>query len=146
MSFKIENKQVSGKQVTWKFETIERQFTSDVERFKRNVQYWKSKLMVGVDVQVEILEGIQWLQNHLAEEKNIVDVEHEEIQDDSLLVEMSEEFNELIETLENDEPTIDSTTIESNDDEPSAEPSVSEDLTDTHDTPKPKSRKKTTNV
>ena len=143
MSFKITNKQMSNKQVTWKFETIERQFTSDVERFKRNVQFWKSKLMVADDVQVEILEGIQWLQDHIAEEKNIVDVEHEEMEDDSLLVEMTEEFNELLETIENDEPTIDSTPSESNGDELSAQPSVSEDITDTVDTTVKKPRKKT---
>ena len=143
MSFKIENKQASGKQVKWKFETSERIFTSDVERFKRNVQFWKSKLMIDDTVQVEILEGIQWLQDHLTEEKNIVDVEHEEIQDDSLLVELSEEFNQLLETLENDEPTPDSDPIESDGNESDPQPSVPEDTTDIIDTPKPKARKKT---
>tara|TARA_R110000868_G_scaffold126226_3_gene333209 strand:+ start:304 stop:738 length:435 start_codon:yes stop_codon:yes gene_type:complete len=143
MSFKIENKQMSNKQVKWKFETSDRIFTSDVERFKRNVQFWKSKLMIDDTVQVEILEGIQWLQDHLTEEKNIVDVEHEEIQDDSLLVEMSEEFNQLLETLENDEPIIDSTPIESDGNESDPQPSVPEDTTDIIDTPKPKARKKT---
>ena len=143
MFLKIKNKKASGKQVKWKFETSDRIFTSDVERFKRNVQFWKSKLMIADDVQVEILEGIQWLQDHLTEEKNIVDVEHEEIQDDSLLVEMSEEFNQLLETLENDEPIIDSTPIESDGNESDPQPSVPEDTTDIIDTPKPKARKKT---
>jgi len=142
MSFKITNK-LAGKQIKWKFESFENIYTSDVERFKRNVQFWKKKLMIADDVQVEILEGVQWLQDHLAEEQNIVDVEHEEVVEDSLLVEMSEEFNELLETLENDEPIIDSTPIESDSNEPDPQPSISEDTTDTVDTAKPKVRKKT---
>lgn len=79
MAFKITTKQTSGKQVVWKFENTERQFTSDVERFKRNVEFWKGKLMIGNDVQVEILEGLQWLQDLLTDEKHTVDVQHEEI-------------------------------------------------------------------
>jgi hypothetical protein len=146
MSFKITTKQTSNKKVTWCFEGSDRQFISDVERFKRNVQFWKTKLMIADDVQVEILEGIQWLQDHLAEEKNIVDVEHEEVQDDSLLVEMTEEFNELLETLEHDESTTDSTHNESDSNELDAQPSVSEDTADTIDTPKPKTRKKATDL
>lgn len=81
MAFKIEQRQPSGKQVKWKFETIERIFTSDVEKFKRNVQFWKQKLMVDDTVQVELLEGASFLQNHLAEERNIVDVEHEIVEE-----------------------------------------------------------------
>lgn len=146
MAFQITNKNASGKQVKWRFENTETIYTSDVERFKRNVQFWMKKLNMAPTTQVELLEGAHWLQDHMAEEKNIVDVEHEEVVEDSLLVEMSEEFNELIETLENDEPTIDSTPIESDSNESAKQSDLFEDLESDVDTAKPKSRKKATNV
>lgn len=146
MAFQITNKNASGKQVKWRFENTENIYTSDVERFKRNVQFWMKKLNMAPTTQVELLEGAQWLQDHMAEEKNVVDVEHEEVVEDSLLVEMSEEFNELIETLENDEPTIDSTPNESDSNESAKQSDLFEDLESDVDTAKPKSRKKATNV
>lgn len=127
MAFKITTKEGSGKQVTWKFETIERTFTSDVERFKRNVQYWKQKLMVDDTVQVEILEGVQWLQDHLAEEKNIQDVEHEIVE-------------------ENDELTLNSRLGSTDCDELNAEPGLPQDIEAPINPPKRKPRKKTTDL
>ena len=128
MAFKIEQRQPSGKQVKWKFETIERIFTSDVEKFKRNVQFWKQKLMVDDTVQVELLEGASFLQNHLAEERNIVDVEHEIVEqnDDELITDSLPEFP--------------------NCDELDAEPGLPQDTETPVDTPKRKPRKKATDL
>lgn len=131
MAFNITNVKTSGKQVKWKFENIENVYTSDVERFRRNVQFWMKKLNLAADTQVELLEGAQWLQDHMAEEKNIVDVDHEIV----------EEPKQIEET--NDTDVTDSTTVEPSGDESDAEPSVAQPTEDTVDTPKPKSRKKT---
>ena len=75
----INNQKVSEHRIEWKFETNERVFVSHADKFKRNVQFWKAKLMIGDDVQVEILNGAQTLYEHLEAEKGIIDVEHEEI-------------------------------------------------------------------
>jgi hypothetical protein len=59
---------------------------------------------------------------------------------------MSEDFNELLENLENDERIDDSTAIEPNDGVADTEPSVSEDTENTVSAPKRKTRKKTTKL
>ena len=128
MSFKITTKEGPGKKITWKFETHDEIFTSDVERFKRNVQFWKQKLMVDDTVQVELLSGAQWLQDHLVEERNIQDVEHEIVEenDDELITDSLPEFPEC--------------------DEPAEQPSVPQDTETPVDTPKRKPRKKATDL
>lgn len=131
MAFQITNVKTSGKQVKWKFETLENVYTSDVERFRRNVQFWMKKLNLAADTQVELLEGAQWLQDHMAEEKNIVDVDHEIV----------EEPKQIEET--NDTDVTDSTTVEPSGDEPATQRDLFEDLESDVNTPKPKSRKKT---
>ena len=130
MAFQIPNKQASGKQVKWRFENTENIFTSDVERFRRNVQFWMKKLNMAPTTQVELLEGAQWVQDHLAEEKNIVDVDHEIVEETNLIEET------------NDTDVTDSPAIEPSGDEPIAESSVAQAAEDIVDTPKPKSRKK----
>ena len=133
MAFNIINKAASNKKVVWKFETLDRVFTSDLERFKRNVAYWKEKLQVGADVQVELLEGGQFLYDYLQEEKNIVDVEHTDVTEP-----------QLESRLEENEHTIPTEpAIESPVDEPSTQPDLFEDLEADVHTPKRKSRKKT---
>lgn len=123
MSFKITNLKPSGKMVKWRFEGYENVFTSEVERFKRNVEFWKNKLMVANDVQVELLEGAQWLQNYLEAEKQIIDVEHEIVEDDATITDSTPEL--------------------ASGDEPDAQPNVEQTTEDTVDTPKRKPRSKT---
>lgn len=134
MAFNIINKAASNKKVVWKFETLDRVFTSDLERFKRNVAYWKDKLQVGADVQVELLEGGQFLYDYLQEEKNIVDVEHTEVTEEPQIESRLEENEHTIPT----EPAIESPV-----DEPSTQSDLFEDLEADVHTPKRKSRKKT---
>ena len=136
MAFQITNAKPSGKQVKWKFETLENIYTSDVERFKRNVQFWMKKLNLAADTQVELLEGAQWLQDHIAEEKNIVDVDHE-------IVEDATEIPTLNSRLEPNDTTTDSPIIEPSGDESTTQPDLFEDLEGDVNPPKPKSRKKT---
>ena len=133
MAFNIINKTASNKKVVWKFETLDRVFTSDLERFKRNVAYWKDKLQVGADVQVELLEGGQFLYEFLQEEKNIVDVEHTDVTEPQLESRL-EDNEHIIPT----EPAIESPV-----DEPSTQSDLFEDLESDVHTPKRKSRKKT---
>jgi hypothetical protein len=133
MAFNIINKAASNKKVTWKFETLDRVFTSDLERFKRNVSYWKEKLQIGADVQVELLEGGQFLYDFLQEEKNIVDVEHTDVTEEPQIESRLEENEHTIAI----EPAI-----ESRVDESDAQPSVSEVTESPIDTDKPKRRKK----
>ena len=132
MAFQITNKSLSGKKVKWRFENTENVYTSDVERFRRNVQFWINKLNMAPDTQVELLEGAQWLQDHMAEEKNIVDVDHEIVEEPTNLIEET-----------NDTDVTDSTTVEPSGDEPATQPDLFEDLESDVNTPKPKSRKKT---
>lgn len=134
MAFQITNKSASGKQVKWRFENTENIFTSDVERFRRNVQFWMKKLNMAPDTQVELLEGAQWLQDHMAEEKNIVDVDHEIVEEPTNLIE------------ETNDTTTDNSNVEPSGDESIAESSVAQTTEDTVDTPKPKSRKKASDL
>lgn len=147
MAFKIINNQkVDENRIEWKFESMDRVFVSNADKFKRNIEFWKQKFMIGADVQVEILNGVEHVYAQIEADKNIEDVEHEEVKDDSLLEEMSEKFNELLENLENDELTTDQPISEPDCDEPSAQPSVSEDTENTVSAPKRKPRAKTTKL
>lgn len=147
MAFKIINNQkVDENRIEWKFESMDRVFVSNADKFKRNIEFWKAKFNIGADVQVEILNGVEHVYAQIEADKNIEDVEHEEVQDDSLLEEMSEKFNELLENLENDELTIDQPISESGSDELNAQSSVSEDIEDTDSAPKRKPRTKTTKL
>ena len=122
----INNQKVNEHRIEWKFETNARVFVSTADKFKRNVQFWKDKLMIGDEVQVEILNGAKELYDYLQAEKGIEDVEHE--------------------IIENDEPIIDQSSNEPSGDELDAESSLSENTEDTDSTPKRKSRKKTTDL
>ena len=132
MAFKM-NTKAPNKKVKWKFETLDQEFISDLERFKRNVSYWKSKLQVSDEVQVEILEGGQHLYQFLEEEKNIIDVEHTEVTEEPQLESRLEENEHIIPT---------DAAIESRVDESDAQPDLFEDLESDVNTPKPKRRKK----
>lgn len=147
MAFKIINNQkVDENRIEWKFESMDRVFVSNADKFKRNIEFWKAKFNIGADVQVEILNGVEHVYAQIEVDKNVEDIEHEEVQDDSLLEQMSEDFNELLENLENDELTIDQPISESDSNESNAQPSVSEDIKDTDSAPKRKPRKKTTKL
>lgn len=147
MGFKIINNQkVDENRIEWKFESMDRVFVSNADKFKRNIEFWKAKFNVGPEVQVEILNGVEHVYAQIEADKNTQDVEHEEVQDDSLLEEMSDKFNELLENLENDELTIDQSIDESDCDEPNAQPSVSQDTEVTDSAPKRKPRTKTTKL
>ena len=147
MAFNIINKAASNKKVVWKFETLDRVFTSDLERFKRNVAYWKDKLQVGADVQVELLEGGQFLYDYLQEEKNIVDVEHTDVTEERFFAGANKrrfEEPQIESRLEENEHTIPTEpAIESRVDESSTQSDLFEDLEADVHTPKRKSRKKT---
>ncbi|CAB4134690.1 hypothetical protein UFOVP643_14 [uncultured Caudovirales phage] len=147
MGFKIINNQkVDENRIEWKFESMDRVFVSNADKFKRNIEFWKAKFNVGHEVQVEILNGVEHVYAQIEADKNTQDVEHEEVHDDSLLEQMSEDFNELLENLENDELTIDQSSIEPDCDEPNAQPSVLEVTENTISTPKRKPRTKTTKL
>ena len=147
MGFKIINNQkVDENRIEWKFESMDRVFVSNADKFKRNIEFWKAKFNVGADVQVEILNGIEHVYAQIEADKNTQDVEYEEVHDDSLLEQMSEDFNELLENLENDELTIDQSSIEPDCDELNAQPSVPEVTENTISTPKRKPRTKTTKL
>ena len=147
MGFKIINNQkVDENRIEWKFENMDRVFVSNADKFKRNIEFWKAKFNVGADVQVEILNGVEHVYAQIEADKNTQDVEHEVVEDDSLLEQMSEDFNELLENLENDELTIDQPISESGSDELNAQPSVHKDTENTISAPKRKPRTKTTKL
>jgi hypothetical protein len=127
----INNQKVSEHRIEWKFETNERVFVSHADKFKRNVQFWKAKLMIGDDVQVEILNGAQTLYEHLEAEKGIIDVEHEEIN------QTPTEHDTLID---------DSVAVESDSHQLDAQPDMGEVAEDTVSAPKRKRKPKTTNL
>ena len=127
----INNQKVSEHRIEWKFETNERVFVSHADKLKRNVQFWKAKLMIGDDVQVEILNGAQALYEHLEAEKGIIDVEHEEIN------QTPAEHDTLID---------DSVAVESDSHQLDAQPHMGEVAEDTVSAPKRKRKPKTTNL
>ena len=122
----INNQKVNEHRIEWRFEGTAQVYVSTADKFKRNVQFWKAKHMIGDDVQVEILNGAKELYDYLQMEKGIEDVEHE--------------------IIENDEPIIDQSSNEPSGDELDAESSLSENTEDTDSAPKRKSRKKTTDL
>jgi hypothetical protein len=147
MAFKIINNQkVDENRIEWKFETLDRVFVSNADKFKRNIEFWKAKFNIGADVQVEILNGVEHVYAQIEADKNTQDVEHEVVEDDSLLEQMSEDFNELLENLEHDELTTNQSISEPDCDELNAQPSVSEDTENTVSAPKRKPRTKTTKL
>lgn len=144
MAFKIiNNTKVDENRILWKFETLDKEFTSTADRFKRNVAFWQAKLNIGSDVKIEILNGVEHLYAHLEEEKNIVDVEATIVEE--LPAEATTDLSEtLTSRLEENEFTIaNDPAIESRVDEPTEQPTVSEDITSSVDTPKRKRKPKT---
>jgi hypothetical protein len=132
MAFKIINNQkVDENRIEWKFESMDRVFVSNADKFKRNIEFWKAKFNVGADVQVEILNGIEHVYAQIEADKNTQDVEHEVVE---------------INTQQHDELTIDQSSIEPDCDEPNAQPSVSEVTENTVSAPKRKPRTKTTKL
>jgi len=133
MAFKIiNNTKVDENRIEWRFETLDKVFVSTSDKFKRNIAFWQAKYNIGTDVKVEILNGVEHLYAHLEEEKNIVDVEHTEVIEETLKSQI--EDGEIITA----EPAI-----ESRVDEPTEQSDLFEDLESDVNPPKPKSRKKT---
>lgn len=141
MSFKIITPKGPQPKIEWRFETLDRTFVSNSDALKRNIAFWQAKLNIGTDVKIEIVNGVEHLYAHLDQEKNIVDVEATEV----LPTEATTDISETLKSrLEENEHTIPSEpAIESSVDEPTKQPSVSQDTESTIDTPKRKSRKKT---
>ena len=134
MAFKIiNNTKVDENRIEWRFEGLDPVYVSTAERLKRNIAFWQTKLNVGTDVKIEIINGVEHLYSHLETEKNIVDVEATVIEEP-----------QLKSRLEENEHTIDAEpAIESRVDEPNEQPTVSQDTESPVNTPKRKSRKKT---
>ena len=107
--------------VEWKFEGHKATFKSDPERFERNVAFWQDKLGLK-DPKVEILNGD-------------IEIEIKET------IKVEEYVNSISEPVAA-EPAIESP-VEFDDHESDAQPDLSELAEDIIDTPKPKSRKKT---
>ena len=142
MAFKIITPKGPQPKIEWKFETLDRTFVSNSDAFKRNIAFWQDKLNIAKDVKVEILNGVEHLYEQLEEDKNVIDVEHTEVTD--LPKDATTDISETLKSrLEENEHTIDAEpAIESRVDEPTEQPSVSQDTESTNDTPKRKSRKK----
>ena len=142
MAFKIITPKGPQPKIEWKFETLDRTFVSNSDAFKRNIAFWQDKLNIAKDVKVEILNGVEHLYAQLEEDKNVIDVEHTEVTD--LPEHATTDLSETLKSrLEENEHTIDAEpAIESRVDEPTEQPSVSQDTESTNDTPKRKSRKK----
>ena len=135
MGFKIiNNTKVDENRIEWRFEGLDKVYVSAADKFKRNIAFWQAKLNIGTDVKVEILNGVEHLYAHLEEEKNIVDVEATIVEEPTLKSRLEE--NEHI--IPSDPA------IESSVDEPTEQPNVSEDLTDSINTVKRKRKPKTT--
>ena len=133
MGFKIiNNTKVDENRIEWRFEGLDKVYVSAADKFKRNIAFWQAKLNIGTDVKVEILNGVEHLYAHLEEEKNIVDVEATIVEEETLKsrIEDGETINAVV-------------AIESRMDEPTEQPNVSEDLTDSIDTVKRKRKPKT---
>jgi hypothetical protein len=133
MAFQIiNNTKVDENRIIWKFETLDKEFTSTADKFKRNIAFWQAKYNIGTDVKVEILNGVEYLYAHLEEEKNIIDVEATVVEEETLKSQI--EDGEIITA----EPAI-----ESRVDEPTEQSDLFEDLESDVNPPKRKPRKKT---
>lgn len=133
MAFQIiNNTKVDENRIVWKFETLDKEFVSTADKFKRNIAFWQAKYNIGTDVKVEILNGVEHLYAHLEEEKNIVDVEATVIEEETLKS-----------RIEDGETIIAEPAIESSVDEPTEQSDLFEDLESDVNPPKRKPRKKT---
>jgi hypothetical protein len=133
MAFKIiNNTKVDENRIEWRFETLDKVFVSTSDKFKRNIAFWQAKYNIGTDVKVEILNGVEHLYAHLEEEKNIVDVEHTEVIEETLKSQ-----------IEDGETITAVVAIESRVDEPTEQSDVSQDTTNTDNSPKRKRKPKT---
>jgi hypothetical protein len=110
-------KPLKNTQIEWRLENGST-FKSEPERFERNVAYWKSKLGLAKDSKVEILNG------------NI-----------EIEVPQTTKIENYANTLT--EPVAAEPAIESSISQPDEQPDLFEDLEGDVNTPKPKSRKKT---
>lgn len=134
MAFQIiNNTKVDENRIVWKFETLDKEFVSTADKFKRNIAFWQAKYNIGTDVKVEILNGVEHLYAHLEEEKNIVDVEATVIEEETLKSRI--EDGEIITA----EPAIESSV-----DEPTEQSDLFEDLEGDVNPPKRKRKPKTT--
>lgn len=134
MAFKIiNNTKVDENRIVWKFETLDKEFVSTSDKFKRNIAFWQAKYNIGADVKVEILNGVEHLYAQLEQDKNVIDVEHTEVIEEETLKSQ----------IEDGETIIAEPAIESRVDEPTEQSDLSEATESTVDTPKRKSRKKT---
>jgi hypothetical protein len=134
MAFQIiNNTKVDENRIVWKFETLDKEFTSTADKFKRNIAFWQAKYNIGTDVKVEILNGVEHLYAQLEQDKNVIDVEHTEVIEEETLKSQIED-GEIITA----EPAI-----ESRVDEPTEQSDLFEDLEGDVNPPKRKPRKKT---
>ena len=134
MAFQIiNNTKVDENRILWKFETLDKEFTSTADKFKRNIAFWQAKYNIGTDVKVEILNGVEHLYAQLEQDKNVIDVEHTEVIEEETLKSQIED-GEIITA----EPAI-----ESRVDEPTEQSDLFEDLEGDVNPPKRKPRKKT---
>jgi hypothetical protein len=142
MAFKIiNNTKVDENRILWKFETLDKEFTSTADKFKRNVAFWQAKYNIGTDVKVEILNGVENLYAQLEADKNIIDVEHTEVTD--IPTEATTDLTETLKSrIEDGEIITSEPAIESRVDEPTEQSDVFEDSESDVHTVKPKRRKK----
>jgi hypothetical protein len=142
MAFKIiNNTKVDENRIEWKFETLDKVFTSTADKFKRNIAFWQAKYNIGTDVKVEILNGVENLYAQLEADKNIIDVEHTEVTD--IPTEATTDLTETLKSrIEDGEIITSEPAIESRVDEPTEQSDVFEDSESDVHTPKRKSRKK----
>lgn len=147
MGFKIiNNTKVDENKIVWRFKTLDREFTSTADKFKRNIAFWQSKLNIGTSVEVEILNGIEHLYAHLEEEKNTIDVVHTEVIEDlpiDATTDLSETFELKSQLKENEYIITAELAIESRVDEPTKQSDLFEDVEGDVHTPKRKRKPKT---
>lgn len=111
--FIVDGKEITDTRIQWKFAGTDLEFRSDPERLDRNIQHWRAKYKIGSDVEIQFL--------------NVKKVE-EDVK--PIIAETAIESSvESIDVIDH------SVVIE--------EPVVSQDIANTTDTPKRKTRKKT---
>lgn len=109
-------KEIKNQSIEWKFVSHPTQFSSMPERLERNVSYWRNKLGLKEDVEIQILNA------------------DAEIEVPTTI--NPKEYESIINQSDN----------QSSDDIVNEEPSVSEDVADTVSAPKRKPAKKTSKL
>ena len=111
--FIVDGKEITDNRIHWKFKGTDLEFRSDEAKLERNIAFWRNKYKVGPDVEIEFL--------------NVKKVE-EDVK--PIIAETAIESS--VESID----VIDHSVV-------TEEPVVPQDIANTTDTPKRKTRKKT---